>query len=761
MSWKIQDGIVNYCELPGFIMMCPFPTRMKIMTRGYLLAVATALLLPGWTASAQDGAVPDDRSGRGKVLQMVKTDTPPIIDGVMDDIWSTAAVVEDFHQVQPIEFSEPSERTIVYVLYGEKALYIGGRMIYSDPGKIVANSMIQGGSLRYDDKFRLYLNPFNDGRNGYIFQTNPNGMRAEAIFENVRGMNWDWTGIWYAGAQRTEEGWFGEIAVPYETISFDPGSDSWGISFLRAIESNTEDVAWTSFNRRTDPSNFGTAVGMKGMKQGLGLDVIPGVNVTNRRVYDPESDETELEPSLDVFYKFTPNLTGALTFNTDFSATDVDNRQVQLTRFNLFFPEQRKFFLQEADIFEFGGLERNGKPFFSRRIGIGPGGQSLDLNAGGKLTGRIGRWNVGALAVKQSGNADTVPEGGRLVNDRDLFVGRVSANILEQSMIGAIATYGNPTADEENKLVGADFNYLNNRSFENVTIEGRLWYQKSDTEGLEGEDSAWGAKIVSPNSEGFKGRLQYEEIGENFFPALGFVNRAGIKQSEALLGHTYRFDRGFWLRSIENDIETKRVTDTDGNTETEELEIKLAKVENQTGDQGNLLFTDNREVLTEPFRIAEGVTIPVGDYSFQRYGVDFQTGGQRPLIVTLHLENGGFFSGDRKTVNVKLDWRPSPHFATVFEYEYNDIDLPEGKFDTQLIRLRTDIAFTPEWAWITTLQYDNQSELLGVNSRLQWIPRAGSEFYVIYNGGWLEQDDSSFEQIGQSATMKVGHTFRF
>ena len=746
-------------------MLTPFYLRMQSNLEAGVaaLAIATTFLLVSQTL-AQDEVPGGDRSGRDKVLHMVKTDTPPVIDGIMDDVWYTAAVVEDFHQVQPIEYSEPSEKTIVYVLYGESAIYIGARMIYENPEDIIAKIMIQGGDLRYDDKFRLYINPFNDGRNGYLFETNAHGIRVEAIFENVRDLNRDWTGIWYSAAERNEEGWFGEIAVPYETISFDPNSDSWGISFQRGFESNSEDIAWTSFNRSTNPSNFGTAVGMEGMEQGMGLDVIPGVNVTNRRTYDPETSDTELEPSLDIFYKFTPNLTGALTFNTDFSATDVDNRQVQLTRFNLFFPEQRKFFLQEADIFEFGGLERNGKPFFSRRIGIGPGGQNLNLDAGGKLTGRIGRWNVGALAVKQAGNADILddlPEGARLINDSDLFVGRVAANVLEQSTIGAIATYGNPTRDEENKVVGVDFNYLNNRSFENITIEGQAWYQKSDTEGLDGDDEAWGAKIVSPNSEGLKGRLQYEVLGENFFPALGFVNRVGIKQAEAAVGHTYRFGRGSWLRSIENTVEATRITDTDGNTETEELEFKLAQVENQTGDEAYFLFNDIREVLTEPFRIAEGVTIPIGDYSYQRYGVDLETGGQRPLIVSLHLEDGGFFSGDRKTAEIKLNWRPSRHFTGVLEYEYNDIDLPEGKFDTQLLRLRTDIAFTPEWAWITTIQYDNQSELLGVNSRLQWIPSPTSEFYIIYNGGWLENEENSFDQLGQSATMKVGHTFRF
>ncbi|MBT5559978.1 MAG: hypothetical protein HOJ88_08795, partial [Proteobacteria bacterium] len=163
----------------------------------------------------------------------------------------------------------------------------------------------------------------------------------------------------------------------------------------------------------------------------------------------------------------------------------------------------------------------------------------------------------------------------------------------------------------------------------------------------------------------------------------------------------------------------------------------------------------------EPFRITDEVTIPIGDYSYRRYGVDFTTGGQRALVATLRLENGGFFSGDRSTVSGSIEWNVNKNISSKIEYEYNKIDLPEGKFDTQLIRLRTNIAFTPEWAWITTAQYDNQSKLLGVNSRLQWVPRAGSEFYIIYNGGWIDRTERGFEQIGKSATMRVGHTFRF
>jgi len=733
------------------------------MTRCKQLSVlfGAALLSIAAVAAAQGVQSDDARSGRDKTLEVVRTSTPPTIDGVMDEVWSTAALIDDFHQTDPIEYAEPSEKTVVRILYDKDFLYFSAMMYYKDPSKIVANKMIQGANLRTEDKFRVYINPFNDGRNGYIFQTNANGIRTDGILENVTDNNFDWSGIWLAAAQYTDYGWFAEIAIPYKTLSFDPNSDNWGMSILRSIESNTEDMAWTSYNRSVNPSNFGTITGLTGLEQGMGLDVIPGVSAIHRRQYDPSSSDSDLEPTLDAFYKFTPNLTGALTFNSDFSATDVDARQVQLSRFSLFFPEQRAFFLQEADIFEFGGLQTNGKPFFSRRIGIGPGGQQLDLEAGGKLTGRIGRWNIGALAVQQGGNAGKVPNGGPLIGDSELFVGRVSANVLGQSTIGGIMTYGNPTGDLDNSLVGVDFNYLNTRSFGNKTVDGQLWYQESDTEGLDGDQSAWGVKLRSPNQTGWKARIQYQSIGEDFFPALGFVNRRGIKQNDAYAGYTKRFGPGSMLRAIESGIDWLRVTDSDGNLETETFDVTLASMNNQSGDNLALYYLDTREVLTTPFEIIDGVIIPIGDYANDRYGVSLETGGQRKFIFTLLLEDGGFFSGDRSTVNTKIEWQQSKHFTGVLEYEYNDIKLLEGAFDTQLIRLRTDVAFNAEWAWITTAQYDNQSDLLSVNSRLQWIPQAGRELYFIYNGGWLEEDTRGFQKIGESATVKLNYTFRF
>lgn len=716
------------------------------------ITMTTIMFALATTASAEQTVV-TDISGRDKVLKMVKTDTPPIMDGDMDEIWKIAPVIDDLHQSSPIEYAEPTQKTEVRVLYDEDFLYVSGKMYVDEPQTIVAKELVQRSNLRSEDKLRVYINPFNDGRNGYLFQLNPNNVRMEAIFENVRSLNFAWTAIYYSGAKVTDYGWFGEIAIPFKSISFDPNADTWGISFLRSVAAKNENAAWTSHNGNINPSNFGTAVGFEGLVQGIGLDVIPGLSLNANQSYNPDSSDTNIEPTLDIFYKFTPNLTGALTFNSDFSATNVDNRQVQLTRFSLFFPEQRKFFLQEADIFEFGGLEDNGKPFFSRRIGIADTGETLDLEAGGKLTGRIGKWNVGALAVQQGGNG--------IVDDSELFVARASLNVLDQSSIGAIVTHGNPNEDLDNSVVGVDFNYLNTRSFDNITITGELWYQQSDTEGVSGEDDAWGINIASPNREGFKGRFRYTSIGENYFPALGFANRVGIEERTGIIGHTTRFSADSRIQLIDKIFRNTRITDRDGNLETEEFRL-VGQVESQVGDIGEVNFTAITEVLTEPFEIADNVTIPVDRYEFDRYGVEFETAGQRALSFEIELETGGFFGGDRDTFGTTINWRPSKHFSGALEYEYNDIDLPQGRFNTRLVRLETNYAFNSQWAWLTTTQYDNQSDSIGINSRLQWLPKDGQEIFLIYNGGWIDRTDrGGFEQVGQSATAKISYTFRY
>ena len=301
-----------------------------------------------------------------KTLQAVRTDQSITIDGRLDEsAWMHAAVVEDLHQILPVEYAQPSQQTRFLVLYDSEALYVAAEMYDTEPERMTAKVLRQGGESWRDDQFDLLLDPFNDKRSGYRFQVNPNGVYDEGLFKGPTQMQWEWNGIWQVATTRNDEGWIAEASIPFKTVSFNPDSDTWGINFARKVARDNETMGWVSRNRTQSPAISGELSGLAGLEQGLGLDVVPALVVNERRTFSAVAETSEVEPSLDVFYKLTPALNASLTLNTDFSATEVDDRQVNLTRFGLFFPEQRDFFLQDADIFEFGrlGQRENGSPF--------------------------------------------------------------------------------------------------------------------------------------------------------------------------------------------------------------------------------------------------------------------------------------------------------------------------------------------------------------------------------------------------------------
>ena len=323
-----------------------------------------------------------------KTLSIGRGDAP-VLDGRLDEaVWQTATVIEDLHQIEPIEYSTPSERTVIRVYYDDNALYMGARMYDSQAENITATILRQGAQFWGDDYISILVAPFNDLRNGNRFQMNPNGIRMECSFYDIAGQDWNWNGIWQGATTRDDEGWTAEIAIPFKTLSFDPQNDTWGINFQRDLSRRSESMGWVSRNSSQDPSIVGEAVGFAGLQLGRGLDIVPSLTLKQRKDYNPSRDESEIEPSLDVFYKITPSVNASFTLNTDFSATEVDDRQVELTRFSLFFPEKRNFFLRDADIFRFAriggrlgfGLTgtstlsqpdlENGRPYFSRRVGL-------------------------------------------------------------------------------------------------------------------------------------------------------------------------------------------------------------------------------------------------------------------------------------------------------------------------------------------------------------------------------------------------------
>ena len=759
--------------------------RSKRLRDGAPLAVAAlaAGLVAGHLAAQPP---PDD--ARQKTVRIQRAAEPPVIDGDLnEEIWVRAPLVADFHQVTPVEFDSPSERTEVYVLYDRDALYIGARLYDSEPELINARILRQGQPIGSDDRFFVHIDPFNNRRSGYLFGVNPNGVRFDGVFEGVTQRQFDWDGIWQAAARITEEGWTLEIQIPFKTLSFDPSTSTWRMNFARNIERKNEGMAWNSRNRNTDLSTMGDITGISQIQQGRGLDVVPSVSVHDRRAIGPIPGESEAEPSVDVFYKITPQLNASLTVNTDFSATEVDDRQVNLTRFSLFFPERRDFFLQDVDIFLFGRLQQDGRPFFSRKLGINSAGQPVPLDVGGKVSGRIGRFDIGTLAVKQEAYRDP-SRPTEIIDATTALVGRVAANVLEESSVGMIVTSGDPTSNNDNSVTGVDFRYLNSRLLGGRSVEGDAWFQQSDTPGLVGEDTAFGVGIRMPSNTGWRGDVDYKRVEDNFYPALGFVRRTGVDDLSLEAGHTWR-PRGTPIRTIFSGVGATRIQYLDDvfvngeklDVQSQIVNLQALNIELNSQDGFNAGFSSNKEGLDAPFTISRGVVIPEGMYSFDTLNLSVRSGDQRAIGGGLFVNDGEFYDGERFGVTTFIGWRPSPHFRTNLNYQYNEISFP-GKGDdllpsglprcttldcafvTRVVRLSLEAIFSSRWSWVNLLQYDNVSRTIGVNSRLHWIPQAGREAFLVLNHNLRDdplQPSDDFHTSFSEVTLKYSYTFRF
>ena len=702
-----------------------------------------------------------------KSATIVRTSTPPTLDGRLHEpVWGNALVIDDLHQYDPIDHGEPSEHSEFYLLYDDENLYIGARLFDNNPSGIAARQLIQGQSVEADDRVELIIDPFNNMRSGYKFQVNPNGVRYDGVFEGPIRVNPDWDGIWYAESVVDDQGWTSEIVIPFKTLNFNPESSEWGFTIGRGIPRKTEKIAWTSFDRAINPGVTGILKGFSGIQQGKGLDIVPTISMAANRDYVTVLDDNAIDPALDVFYNFTPSLTGVLTLNTDFSSTEVDDRQVNLTRFSLFFPEKRDFFLQDSDIFDFGPVQRNfggmgrsGIPFFSRRIGLSDAGNPVDLNIGGKITGRAGPLNIGLLAVEQAGYQGK----DEFVAETDLFVGRISANIFEESTVGAIFTEGDPRSNLNNSMAGVDFRYRNTKLLSGRSVQAAAWYQESDSYGVTADQSSWGMEFELPSSEGLFSRFEYEVIEKNFNPALGFVNRSGFERKRVWAGYRHRPVGHPWIRTIMTFAAFEQYHhDKNGSLESQNLFYRPLRIENNSGDTYSTMFRDQTEVLLEPFEISEGIFLPTGSYEYKSYELEFEGAPERTLSPTFLLGTGDFFNGDRSVIEGALDWRPSSRWFLGVGYQYNDISLPVGDFSTRVIQARANLAFNARWSWMNIIQYDNVSDTAGINSRLRWHPEAGEDLYIVWNHESAAL--AAFRRLESRAaefSIKYSRTFRF
>jgi len=741
-------------------------------SRTSVLASVPALAMLAVPAQLSAQETLQESQVEAKSFRAVRVESAPVLDGVLDDaVWQQAQQVRDFHQSRPGDHAEPSEVTELYVVYTSEALYVAARMYDSEPDLIAAPTIRHGQGLPFDDRLVIILDPFNQGRAGYRFETNLNGVRHDSLYTTPTSFSLNWNTIWETATSVDGNSWVAEVEIPFKSLSFDPNLDTWGFNFGRGIRRRNEEMAWVSLDRNYNPTIMGEMSGMEGMDQGIGLDIVPSFAAIRQRNFNPSGADEDMNPSLDAFYRLTPSLNAALTVNTDFSAVEVDNRQVNLTRFSLFFPERRDFFNNDSDLFDFGNISglsggnsatsgasrENARPYFSRKLGLAADGSPVDINYGGRVSGRVGRFNIGTLAIRQ--------DEYQGVAASDLFITRISANVLEDSRVGFIYTDGDPTSNLDNSVAGLDFQYINNQLPNGRRMAGTVFFQQSDTPGLNGDDASWGVGLQYPASAGFRTRFAYKVVEENFNPSMGFVNRSNIEDFTADVGYTHFFESGPF-QSLFGGIDYQRIDVIDDGLQSEVVAFRLAELENNSRDSIALNHFTSKEVVRNAFPIfrqpGNEVYIQPGAYDFGETEVRFNTAGQREFSGGITYRTGDFFNGERVNISGSFSWNQSRYFVASINYDWNDIELPQGNFTTRLSSVNTQVAFSPTLYWITLAQYDNISEEIGINTRLQWIPRAGQEGFIVLNYGLQDYDmNNRFQTASSDISVKFRYTFRF
>ena len=692
-------------------------------------------------------AVADD-----SLVRAVFVDRPPKIDGWLDDAaWQKAAVVDRFFQRDP-KLGEPvSERTEFLICYDRKNIYFAFRCYESDPSQITAKEMARDVSLGEDDRVQVILDTYLDRRNGYWFQIGPRGSIGDALVaDNGADFNKNWDGLWEGKARIHSQGWDAEIAIPFGTVSFRPGQTRWGLKLIRHIRRKLESSYWPVANRNTynfQISDEGILEGLEGITQGIGLDVNPYLlgGIDHRAVAE---DKLVGDVGGEVFYRLTPGLRSAFTVNTDFAQTEVDAVQINLTRFPLYYPEKRDFFLDGANYFTFGPLSEQFIPFFSRRIGLDASGSPVDIIGGGKLTGQEGQWNIGALDVVDSN------EGV----EHNYAVARVRRNIGKQSSIGFIATSGNAISAASNRLAGFDFKLGSSTFRKNKNIALWLYGLKSWTDGLHGNDTALGAEISYPN-DFLNFRAGVRQIGEDFVAGVGFVPRRGIRDSYlstavgprpekwGILQAQFRF--GFDL-----------VTDLENRPLTRIFMFSPLFLRFVTGDEVSITAAPQREVLDEPFQIHPSHTIPAGTYDFVRYEVKLQSALRRNFWAGTTQRWGSFYNGTRRDFLASFGYKVAVPLYIGAEVERNYVTLPDGSFSTGVSRLNFNVLFSPDITLYSFVQYNDLSKTLGWQSRFRWILKPGRELLFVWNSRTLDPLER-FEFTEASARFKIHWNYRF
>ena len=681
----------------------------------------------------------------GKIAEAVRVEEPPTIDGDLSDpVWRLASVVSGFLQRDPQEGDPATERTEVRILYSDQSIFFGVVCYDSEPERILADERArdggEGGSqwdsaFQGDDTFEIILDTFHSRQDGFLFRTNPLGTKFDSwISDEGRRENSSWDERWNAAATRTELGWTAEIEIPFKSLRMSDEEDQlWGIDFKRNIRRKNEEVVWSNYGRDftfIQVSQAGNLVGLRDLSSELLMRVKPYTTAGVSRVFNREGEaKTEhlFDAGLeDLKYRLTSSMTLDFTANPDFAQADVDDQVSNLTRFSVFFPEKREFFLENATLFDFGPEGGRGfnqtalKLFHSRTIGLSDDREPIDIIAGVRLTGQMQGLDLGFTSVQTDDFQETKGSNHSAL--------RVRKKLLSRSVVGAMFTNRQSSLEDDyNRTLGLDANFV---FFENLHLES--FVARSETPGLEEDDWAARPLRVSWDTDFLLASADHLIIGRNFNAEMGFVPRTDIKQSS--LHFEIRPRPGSErIRQFSLIGNLDYITDQQDVLETRQQEIGFRSAL-ESGDSFWVGYVRNFEFLDEPFPLRGQVLVPPGAYSSDVLRLNVSAYRGRRVSGWFQFQREyGFWGGDRLSMNLnpRLKWSDSLSFA--FQFRLDDVDLPEGEFASKVGNVKINYNFNNTWLTRTTLQYDSIRDVFSVNFRLNWIYRTGDDLFLVFN----------------------------
>ncbi len=699
-----------------------------------------------------------------KRAAVLRAATPISVDGFLrEDDWGRTQPIGEILQREPHEGLAPTERTDVRLLYDDENLYVGIYCYDSGPREIIGTQMSRDSDLSVDDRVELLLDTFRDTRNAYYFATNPLGALVDGLIVENGSLSRDWDAIWDVRTQRADDGWTAEFAIPFKSLGFRKGQAVWGFNFSRSIKRKIEEDRWASPQLDAQfyqVSQAGEIEGFGDVQQGVGLDVRPYVA---GNVIDPAGGNrtTKGDGGLDLFYNITPSLKLTTTFNTDFAETEVDNRQINLTRFPLLFPEKRSFFLENSGVFTFAGAGGGGGqggpdviPFFSRRIGL-VSGREIPIDVGLKLAGKAGPYDMGILDVKTR-------ESG-LIASRNFLVARVKRNIWRQSYVGALFTDGDPSGRSSSQTYGADMRLGTSRFLGGGrNFNTSVYYLNVRTPGVDRDHAIFGGGVAYPNDL-WNGRVDWAQIQRNFSPALGFVPRADVNKLNVSLDFSPRPKHFLGVRRMVHQFRFSRFSRLeDGRVESWRFFTAPINYMFNSGDRFEINYGDTFERLFRPYEISKGVILPPGDYRFDRWRLEIGTSSKRRVSFANEWGFGTYYSGRANELQTGLQYKVAANFQTQLSWNQTFARLRQGNFVSRIITLRADYSVSPLLTFFNLIQFDNESRNLGWQTRTRWILRPGREMILVFNQGWIKDGIvPAFHSADRTLAVKAQYTFRF